>query len=100
DYAKNGWNIGVCSSDNGRVVYGDLYVNALGSQGRSCNEKIEIYKVGYGRVALAYLASCGFTGYRGEVSAGMEKGTYYAYGSIIVDDVTVVSGRSPNSTKV
>ncbi|MCW3838926.1 hypothetical protein ONA70_02300 [Micromonospora yasonensis] len=30
------WNVGVCSSDNGVTVFGDLYINSRGSLGSSC----------------------------------------------------------------
>ncbi|MEV0006478.1 hypothetical protein AB0H28_29950 [Micromonospora sp. NPDC050980] len=45
---QNSWNVGVCSSDNGATVFGDLYVNSRGSLGSSCyvNYKILDIKAG------------------------------------------------------
>jgi hypothetical protein len=42
--SQNGWNIGVCTSDDGVYVYGDFYINTVGTgSGSSCHSYLDIW---------------------------------------------------------
>ncbi|GII22791.1 hypothetical protein Pme01_23880 [Planosporangium mesophilum] len=98
-YVRNGWNIGVCSSDNGATVFGDVYVNARGSLGSSCYIYFSLNKDSLGGGDVAKRQDGCYSGRHGAISAPMSKGTYYTYAVVVVDGYNVNYGFSPNSTK-
>ncbi|MFG2052369.1 hypothetical protein ACGFIW_33670 [Micromonospora sp. NPDC048935] len=98
DYSKNGWNVGVCSSDNGSRVYGDIYVNARGSLGSSCYITFYINKSGGGLASNVRHDGC-YSGHHSATSAPMSSGCYYNSFEVVVNDTIKDSGTSPLSCK-
>lgn len=85
-----GWNVGVCSSDNGVRVSGDVYVNQRGSLGSSCRVTYGIWdETDQKYVALSGNQSC-YTGRHPEIHATKVPGHGYRnYAGVVVDNRTV-----------
>lgn len=94
DYIKNGWNIGVCSSDNGTKLFGDMYVNTRGSLGSTCYIYIELIQVS-GNVGKGNRTDGCSSGHHPALSATMTGHTYYTRAKVVVNGVTKVWGESP-----
>lgn len=96
DHIKNGWNVGVCSSDNGVRVYGDFYVNTRGSLGSECYIVVWLM---YGTSGddLGYRTDGCASGHHPASSAVMPayRGPYYTLANVFVNDKIVLAGASP-----
>ncbi|SCF46438.1 hypothetical protein [Micromonospora mirobrigensis] len=97
DYSRNGWNVGVCSSDNGIRVYGDIYVNTRGSLGGRCSIVMGLFKSG-GSLVASRTDGC-YSGHHSPISAPMSGGCYYNSFSVNVDGYLRDNGTSPSSCK-
>lgn len=93
---QNGWNVGVCASDNGATVFGDLYVNSRGSLGSSCYVLYRLLDQNTGTwVASSGNHSC-YTGHHPNISAPKVAGhRYLNYGYVYVNGVNVFASTSP-----
>lgn len=96
---QNGWNVGVCSSDNGVRVSGDLYVNRRGSLGSTCIVKYGIWDENLGGyVQLSPNQSC-YLGRHPEIHAPKVPGHRYVnVGIVYVNGAVVFSGESKTTT--
>lgn len=98
DYAANGWSIGVCSSDNGVRVSGDVYVNARGSLGSACGVNFGIYDLTLGRYMTTTATPCTL-GRTPELHTTKVAGhRYQTIAAVVVNGATRVSGRSKITT--
>lgn len=95
-YADNGWNISVCSSDNGVRVSGDVYVNRMGSKGRSCAVYYGLFNETEGKFEETQGVSCKL-GRTPEIHTPKRAGyRYFNYGWVVIDEKYVpVQGKSP-----
>ncbi|MEU7757189.1 hypothetical protein [Micromonospora sp. NPDC049171] len=91
DYSRNGWNIGVCSGDNGRTVFGDLYVNARGSLGSVCTISITIVNSA-GTPVKNRNDGC-YAGHHPAIDYPLNA-KYHTVGSVVVNGVQKVGGSS------
>jgi hypothetical protein len=97
DHISNGWNIGVCSSDNGTRVYGDIYVNTRGSLGSVC--RIEFYiKDSADSTKASRIDGC-YLGHHSPISATMNSGCYRTESLVFVNGAIKGGGISPQSCK-
>ncbi|MFB9370741.1 hypothetical protein ACWCYY_34715 [Kitasatospora sp. NPDC001664] len=86
-----GWNVGVCSSDNGVTVSGDVYVNQRGSLGSSCRVSYGLYdETDQKYVALSDKYQACYTGRHPAIHATKVPGhNYRNYAGVVVDNRTV-----------
>ncbi|MFI6744114.1 hypothetical protein ACIBI9_65605 [Nonomuraea sp. NPDC050451] len=94
NYARSGWNIGVCSSDNGVRVSGDVYINARGSLGSSCVLIFGIFNITRDKTMVSTSVPCSL-GRSPEIHTPKEAGHRYQNTALIeVNDNYVVGGVS------
>jgi hypothetical protein len=75
--SQGSWNVGVCSSDNGVRVFGDVYINRRGSLGSRCTVSYELEDLSTDRiVARSGNQSC-FLGRHPAISAPKQPGHAY-----------------------
>jgi hypothetical protein len=73
-----GWNIGVCSSDNGRTVYGDGYLNNRGSVGPTgCNVTLQVVDITEGYAVKVQRTDGCYTGHHPAISTQLVSGHRY-----------------------
>ena len=99
DAVGNGWNVGVCSADDGVTVFADIYVNARGSLGSSCY--IERYIARYSgsgtfEGAFSLRTDGCAAGHHSAITTPKLSGKLYRqYARVVVNGSTVNSGFSP-----
>ncbi|GAB1819094.1 hypothetical protein [Herbidospora sp. RD11066] len=101
----SGWNIGICTADNGVTVFADLYVNARGSIGSTCQilRWIRRFSSSGAQENIIY-PSNGKTeactvGYKPAITAPMVSGKRYRqYASVWVNGILIVDGYSKDYT--
>ena len=95
---RDSWNVGVCSSDNGATVFGDLYVNSRGSLGSSCYVNYKILDIKAGSfVADSGNQSC-YVGHHPNISTPKRSGQRYRnYGFVYVNGVNVFASTSQDT---
>ncbi|MGW3346016.1 hypothetical protein ACWDA3_22130 [Nonomuraea rubra] len=94
NYVRSGWNIGVCSSDNGVRVSGDVYINARGSLGSSCVLIFGIFNITRDRTMVSTTVPCKL-GRSPEIHTPKEAGHRYQNTALIeVNGNYVVGGVS------
>jgi hypothetical protein len=101
DHSNVGWNVGVCSSDNGVSVYGDIYVNRRGSLGSSCYIRFEILQHNvFGWVPITGRTDGCYAGRHSRISVRPSSGTFtfmefHTSMRVVVNGATVNNGWSP-----
>jgi hypothetical protein len=95
DGLQNGWDVAVCSSDNGVRVSADVYVNVRGSLGSSCFVRYMIYDKTDGQyVKVSANESCAF-GHKPQIHAPKVRGhRYYTVGQVAVNNSWVFQAKS------
>lgn len=100
DYIRSGWNVGVCSSDNGNTVFGDVYVNARGPLGSVCNVLYRIIYLdnsGNWRNTSPKRDGC-HLGRHSAISLPASYGTIFeTHFDVVVNNRSVHSGSSPQT---
>ncbi|MEU1844388.1 hypothetical protein [Micromonospora sediminicola] len=96
DYIKNGWNIGVCSGDNGSTIFADLYVNVRGSLGSSCY--VNIFIVNSSGTPVESRTDGCYAGHHPAITYPLN-GKYHTVGRVVVNGVIKVGGSSPTTYK-
>lgn len=105
DAVGSGWNVGVCSSDNGSTVFADLYVNSRGSTGSSCEIRRWIGRYNSGGTSLeikyppSYAPANCALGHKSNISAPKVSGKWYReYMWVVVNGRQVLNGFSKWTT--
>ena len=75
--SQGSWNVGVCSSDNGVRVFGDLYINRRGSLGSRCTVSYELEDMSTDRIVARSGPQTCFLGRHPEISAPKQPGHEY-----------------------
>ena len=96
-----GWQMAVCSSDDGISVFGDIYINSRGSNPDGCRVAYQIWNLNTGRPVGEFSGwnSC-YLGHHPNVRAKPKvAGVHYKnIAVLVVNDVTVIRWSSIETT--
>ncbi|SNS74697.1 hypothetical protein SAMN05421812_101634 [Asanoa hainanensis] len=94
---RSGWNIGVCSSDNGSSVFGDIYINSRGTFS-SCSVSYKLVTSNSGTLLKQRGNHSCTTGHHSAISAAMPAGGAITVMTLTVNgNSTYLTGSSPRA---